>query len=34
VVRTGGLWWVNRLLAKRAVGQSVTMMREAPIVLR
>jgi len=34
VVRTGGLWWVNRLLAKRAVSQSVTMMREAPIVLR
>jgi Flp pilus assembly protein TadG len=34
VTRVGGLWWVNRLLAKRAIGQSVTMMREAPILLR
>lgn len=34
VTRTGGLWWINRLLATRAISQSVTMMREAPIVLR
>lgn len=34
VTRTGGLWWMNRLLSKRAISQSVTMMREAPIVLR
>lgn len=34
VTRTGGLWWMNRLLATRAISQSVTMMREAPIVLR
>lgn len=34
VTKTGGLWWINRLLAMRAISQSVTMMREAPIVLR
>ena len=34
VTRTGGLWWMNRLLSTRAISQSVTMMREAPIVLR
>lgn len=34
VRKTTGLWWVNRLLASRAISQSVTMMREAPIVLR
>ena len=34
VARTRGLWWVNRLLASRTISQSVTMMREAPIVLR
>ena len=33
VTQTGGLWWVNRLLFSRAISQSVTMMREAPIVL-
>ena len=33
VTKTTGLWWVNRLLASRAISQSVTMMREAPIVL-
>jgi len=32
--RTGGLWWINRLLSSRAISQSVTMMREAPIALR
>ena len=32
--RTSGLWWFNRMLASRAISQSVTMMREAPIVLR
>ena len=34
VTKTGGLWWMNRIVAKRAISQSVTMMREAPIVLR
>lgn len=34
VARTGGLWWFNQLLASRSISQSVTMMREAPIVLR
>lgn len=34
VSRTGGLWWFNRLLGARSISQTVTMMREAPIVLR
>lgn len=34
VTRTSGLWWMNRVLAQRAISQSVTMMREAPLVLR
>lgn len=34
VTRTGGLWWANRFLTDHAISQSVTMMREAPIVLR
>jgi Flp pilus assembly protein TadG len=34
VTKTSGIWWFNRLLASRAISQSVTMMREAPIVLR
>jgi Flp pilus assembly protein TadG len=31
--RTGGLWWLNRVLSSQSISQSVTMMREAPIVL-
>lgn len=34
VSRTRGFWWANRLLSSKAISQSVTMMREAPIVLR
>lgn len=34
VTRTGGLWWMNRVLSQRAISQSVTMMREAPLVLQ
>lgn len=33
VSKTGGVWWLNRLLGPHAISQSVTMMREAPIVL-
>jgi Flp pilus assembly protein TadG len=31
--RTGGLWWFGKLLPSGILSQSVTMMREAPIVL-
>ncbi len=31
--RTAGLWWFARLLPVSAFSQSVTMLREAPIVL-
>ena len=31
--RTGGLWWFGRFLPAGVLSQSVTMMRESPIVL-
>ena len=31
--RTGGLWWFGKFLPSGVLSQSVTMMREAPIVL-
>lgn len=31
--RTGGVWWFSRFLPSPLLAQSVTMMREAPIVL-
>lgn len=31
--RTGGLWWFGRFVPDGVLSQSVTMMRESPIVL-
>lgn len=33
VSRTSGIWWLQRLVTRRGLSDSVTMMRESPIVL-